>query len=129
MRACGGYRIIDCLVCMRIADNENLERVREDNPPVLPLVRTGFDYLLHLFLPNRHFCIFAASFFSFSLRRDTESEIRNRWNLDSTARPLACYFSLWLMNGKIWILRDTNEILSRVAGVSNPLSVDEDLLC
>lgn len=76
-----------CLVSIRIADEEDFKGVWEDDPPVLPLVRTGFHYFFDLFLPNCHLkfpffflflLLFLVLFYQTTRReRDTEKDLGN----------------------------------------------------
>ncbi|GLT96002.1 hypothetical protein SLE2022_136520 [Rubroshorea leprosula] len=47
--------IAEYLVGFRIADEEDLEGVLEDDPPVLPLVRTRLQYLDVVFADGGHY--------------------------------------------------------------------------
>lgn len=45
---------IECLIGIRIADQQSFKRVSKNNPPVISLVRTRLPYL-YIFLTNSHF--------------------------------------------------------------------------
>lgn len=82
----------NCLVGIRIADEEGLKGVREDDPPVLPRVRAGFQ---NFFLPHSH----SKCPLFLRLRPNTTAGQRDRQTPRKTLVVWSLYLCEFEMNG------------------------------